>query len=253
MGDGPIDRLRNHQYPAIVLYLLLIAGAFLVGIIVFNFVILPSLTGKRDVATVPGIEGMSIKQAGEVCRKERLEFAVVAHRNSEEVPEGYVLTQDPRQGEKLKHGRTIKVVLSSGRPMEIVPSFAAKTLREAEVLIESSGLAKGRTVRMYVPGEGQQALLATSPSTGTKVPRGSTVDILLGMHGESKVYLMPDLVGKDFPFVKDKLEKLGFNVAHVAARRGQGKFPNAILSQTPAAGARIKEGDTIELVVSTLE
>jgi serine/threonine-protein kinase len=253
LGDGPIDRLRNRQYPAIVLYLFLIAGAFLVGIVVFNYVILPSLTGKRDVATVPGIEGMSIKQAGEVCGKERLEFAVVAHRNSEEVPEGYVLTQDPRQGEKLKHGRTIKVVLSSGRPMEIVPSFAAKTLREAEVLIESSGLAKGRTVRMYVPGEGQQALLATSPSTGTKVPRGSTVDILVGMHGESKVYLMPDLVGKDFPFVKDKLEKLGFNVAHVAARRGQGKFPNAILSQTPAAGARIKEGDTIELVVSTLE
>ena len=253
MGNGPIDRLKSRQYPAIVLYLLLMAGAFLVGIIIFNYLILPSLAGKRDTVIVPGIEGMSMKQAAEVCRKERLEFAVAAHRNSDEIPEGYVLTQDPRQGETLKRGRTIKVVLSAGRPMEIVPSFAAKTLRETEVLIESSGLTKGRTVRMYVPGEGQQALLATSPSTGTRVPRGSAIDILVAMRGEPKVYLMPDLVGRDFPFVKDKLEKLGFNVAHVAAKRGEGKFPNAILSQTPAAGARIKEGDTIELVVSTLE
>ena len=253
MGDGPTDRLKGRQYPAIVLYLLLMAGAFLVGIIIFNYVILPSLAGKRDTVIVPNVEGMSIKQAAEVCHKEHLEFTVAAHRNSEELPEGYVLTQDPRQGEKLKHGRSIKVVLSSGRPMEIVPSFAARTLRETEVLIESSGLTKGRTVRIYAPGEGQQAVVATSPSTGTRVPRGSTVDILVAMHGEPKAYLMPDLVGRDFPFVKDRLEKLGFNVVHVAAKRGQGKFPNAILSQTPAAGARIKEGDTIELVVSTLE
>jgi beta-lactam-binding protein with PASTA domain len=253
LGIGPIDRLRSGQYPAILPYLLMIAGAFFVGILIFNYVILPGLAGKGDTVIVPGLEGMSIKQASDVCRKEHLEFTVSGRRNSDELPEGYVLSQDPRQGEKLKRGRTMKVVLSAGRRMEIVPSFAGKTLRETEMLIESSGLTKGRTVRMYVPGDAPPAVLATSPSTGAKVPRGSTVDMLVAMHGEQKAYLMPDLVGRDFPFVKDKLERLGFNVVHVAGRRGQGRFPNAILSQTPAAGARIKEGDTIELVVSTLE
>jgi beta-lactam-binding protein with PASTA domain len=236
-----------------VLYLAMIAGAFIIGIIIFNFLIMPGLVRKRDTLIVPSIEGMSLKQAADICRRERLEFAVTGHRNSDELPEGYVLSQDPRQGEKLKRGRTIKIVLSSGRRMEVVPSFAGKTLREVEVLIESSGLTKGRIVRIFAPGEGQPSVIATSPSTGTRVPRGSTVDILVAMHGEPKAYLMPNLVGRDFPFVRDRLEKLGFNVVHVASRRGEGTFPNAIVSQVPAAGSKIKEGDTIELVVSTVE
>lgn len=251
---GLVDRLRKRQYPAIVLYLALIAGAFVVGVVLFDLVIMPAIVGRSNVSIAPAIEGMSLKQAQEVCGKERLEIAVTGYRSSDEVPEGYVISQDPHQGQRLKRGRTIKVAVSSGRKMEIVPSFAGKTLREAEVLVESSGLAKGRTVRIFAPGEGQPTVLATSPSAGTKVPRDSPVDILVGMHGEPKAYLMPDLVGRDFPFVKDRLEKLGFNVVHASSRkRGEGKFPNAILSQNPPAGAKIKEGDTIELVVSALE
>jgi beta-lactam-binding protein with PASTA domain len=254
LAGGLIDRLRNRQYPAIVLYLFLIAGAFLVGVVIFDLVIMPGIVGRGSVAIAPAIEGMSLKQAQEVCRKERLEVAVAGNRSSDEIPEGYVISQDPGQGKGLKRGRTIKVVLSSGRRMEIVPSFVGKTIREAEVLVESSGLARGRTVRVLVPGEGQPSVLATSPAAGAKVPRGAPVDILVAIPGEPKSYLMPDLVGRDYPFVKDRLEKLGFNVVHAASRkRGEGRFPNAILSQTPPAGAKIKEGDTIELVVSALE
>jgi len=87
-----------------------------------------------------------------------------------------------------------------------------------------------------------------------RLARRAPVDILVAIPGEPKSYLMPDLVGRDFPFVKDRLERLGFNVVHAVSRkRGEGKFPNAILSQAPPAGAKIKEGDTIELVVSALE
>jgi beta-lactam-binding protein with PASTA domain len=231
----------------------MIAIAFLVGIILFNYVVMPGLVGKRDTVLAPAIEGMSLKQAQEVCGKDRLELSVVGHRNSDEIPEGYITVQDPRKGQALKRGRTISVVVSSGRRMEIVPSFAGRTLREAEVLVESSGLSRGRTVRMFTPGEGQPSVLAMSPSTGSRIPRGAPVDILVAMRGEPKSYLMPNLVGRDFPFVKDRLEKLGFKVVRVVSRHEEKRFPNTILSQVPAAGAKIKEGDTIELAVSTLE
>ncbi len=186
MAGGLIDRLGKRQYPAIVLYLLMIGGAFLVGVVIFDLVIMPGIVGRGNVAVAPAIEGMSLKQAQEVCRKERLEVAVAGYRSSDETPEGYVISQDPAQGQGLKQGRTIKVALSSGPRMEIVPSFAGKTIREAEVLAGSSGLSKGRTVRIFAPGEGQPSVLATSPAAGTKVPRGAPVDILVAMHGEPK-------------------------------------------------------------------
>jgi len=194
-----------------------------------------------------------MKQAEEVCRKERLEVAVSGHRNSDEVPEGYIISQDPQQGSGLKRGRNVKVILSSGRRMEIVPSFAGKTLREAEVLIASSGLSKGRVVRIFSTEEGSPSVMATSPAVGSKVPRGAAVDLLVAMRGGAKSYLMPNLVGRDFPFVKDRLERLGFDVVHSVNRRGEGKFPNTIISQRPAPGSKVREGDAIELVVSTLE
>jgi len=254
LAGGLIDRLRKRQYPVVMLYLLLIGAAFLAGVVIFDLIIMPSVVGRGDVASAPAIEGMSLKQAQEICRRERLGIAVAATRSSDEVPEGYIISQDPRQGQRLKRGRTIKVAVSSGRRMEIVPSFLGKTLREAEVLVASAGLAKGRVVRIFAPGEGQPTVLATSPAAGAKIPQGASVDILLAMHGEPKAYVMPDLVGRDFPFVKDRLERLGFNVVHAASRRrGEGRFPNAILSQAPPAGAKIREGDTIELVVSSLE
>jgi len=253
LGEGFIDRLKRREYPAIVLYLFLIGGAFLVGIVLFDLVIMPSLVGRGDAVIVPAIEGMSMKQAEEVCRKEHLAVAVTGRRNSEELPEGYIIAQNPRQGEGFKARRTIKVIVSSGRRMETVPEFSGKTLREAELLLGSSGLSKGRIVRIYAPGMGQPSVITTSPAAGSWVPRGASVDILVALHGEPKDYLMPNLAGKDFPFVKEMLEKLGFNVVRVVSKGEEGRFPNTILSQSPAAGAKIREGDTIELVVSTLE
>jgi serine/threonine-protein kinase len=197
---------------------------------------------------------MSMKQAEEVCAGERLKLAVAGSRNSEEVPEGYVLEQAPRQGEGLKEGRTIKVIVSAGRKMETVPELAGKTVREAEFQLSAVGLVRGRIIRVYAEGAGEDnTVLTESPSTGARVPRGAAVDLLIAMHGEPKKYVMPNLVGRDLPFVREMLEKMGFNVVRVVGKRGQSKFPNAIVSQNPKPGAAIKEGDTIELFVSTVE
>ena len=79
------------------------------------------------------------------------------------------------------------------------------------------------------------------------------VHILLAMQAEPRKFIMPDLVGLDLPFVKDRLEGMGFEVARVVSRRMEEKFPNTILAQNPEAGSCIREGGTIELVVSTVE
>jgi beta-lactam-binding protein with PASTA domain len=73
------------------------------------------------------------------------------------------------------------------------------------------------------------------------------------MTGEPAVYMMPDLTGKDLQFVRQRLERGGFHVTRVVSRRDETRFPGTILAQNPAAGYSIKEGGTIELVVSTVD
>ena len=233
--------------------LLVAVGAFVVGIVIFQQVVVPRLIGRADVTIVPDVRGLPILAAEERCADSGLVCRVSARRFSGEVPEGSVIEQHPGADEQLKSGRTILVVLSSGHRMETVPDLRNMTMRQAELALESTGLLRGRVVRIFSPEPGENTLLATGPPAGTAAPHGSSVDFLLVMRGEPRRFLMPDLTGKDLTFVRDRLSRLGFDVTRVVTRRDAGRFPGTILGQTPEAGSLIRQGGTIELDVSSID
>jgi beta-lactam-binding protein with PASTA domain len=246
-------RIGRHTVHPLLLYAVLAVAAFLAGVFIFNSIILPGLVGRRDIAIVPDLAGLSEKIAEDRCGEVGLNLVVVGNRFSDDVPEGYVIDQDPTPDERLKGGRAIRVILSSGHRMEVVPDLIDKSLRQAELLIESAGLRRGRVVRVFDHARGQNLVISTSPAPGTEVPRSSPVDILLAMRGEPREYIMPDLVGMDLPFAKARLERMGFEISRVVSKRDETRFPNTILSHDPPAGSLIKEGGAIELVISTVE
>jgi beta-lactam-binding protein with PASTA domain len=228
-------------------------GSFILGVIIFNYVILPHLVGRGDIVIVPELVGVNVKVAEEVCRERGLKLLIIARCNSDEMPADYVVEQNPGPDEKLKGGRSIKVVVSSGQKMVIVPDIRSMSLREATLSLKSSGLEKGRVVRIYSHTDGESCIISSSPPIGMEVPYGSTIDLLLSMRGEPSVYMMPELVGRDLLFVREKISEAGFKVARVTTSLNRDCFPNTILSQNPPAGALLREGDAIELVVSAVE
>ncbi len=246
-------RVLNREIHPVLFYAAVVAAAFLVGVVIFDKILLPGLVGRGDVVIVPDLEGLSVGLAEERCGEAGLSLMVVGNRYSDDVPEGYVIQQDPSPEGSLKGGRAIRVVVSSGCKMEVVPDLVNRTLRQAELLLESARLRRGRVARIFDHEAGETLVVSTSPSPGTEVPRSSEVDILLAMRGEPREFVMPDLVGMDLPFVKDRLERMGFQVSRIVTRREGDKFPNTILSHDPPAGSMIKEGGAIELVVSTVD
>jgi serine/threonine-protein kinase len=240
-------------YHPFLIYIAAVAGIFILGMAVFNFVILPILTGRGDIVIVPELKGISLEAAEEACRESGLNLMVTGERYSGNVPAGYVLEQDPSPGEGLKGRRTVKVITSSGMQMEEVPDLAGRSLREAELGLESARLSRGNLSRIFTADTGPNRVAASSPQEGSLAPIGSSVDLLLYMTGEPAVFLMPDLTGKDLLFVRERLERGGFHVTRVVSRRDENRFPGTILSQNPPAGYSIKEGGTIELVVSTVD
>lgn len=231
----------------------IVVAAFAAGIVIFHFILLPIIFGRADIVIVPDTRGMPLPVAEEACRQRNLNLIVVGERYSETVPAGYVLEQDPAPSEGLKGGRTIRVVTSSGVRLERVPDMIGGTLREAELAVENARLRRGRVARVFRPGEGQNLVAAINPPAGSMAPNGSPVDFLVHMSGEPRLYLMPDLVGKDLQFVRERLERGGFHVSRVVTRRDERRFPGTILSQIPPAGHSIREGAAIELVVSTVD
>ena len=96
-------------------------------------------------------------------------------------------------------------------------------------------------------------MLETFPPGGSEVRKGRAIDILVAVGGSKKRYMMPELIGMDFPFAREVLNKMGFHITKVVREIKSGEFPDKILSQNPKPGELIEEGGNIELVVSAVE
>lgn len=231
--------------------ILIFAGLFTAGVLVFNFIAMPMLVHQRGAVIVPDLRNTSELQATESLTRLGLKVKVGRSEYDPQVPKDYVVSQSPRANESLKEGRTVTLVTSLGPRTGRVPDVAKQTLRQARGVIEHAGLAVGRISRVKRAGEERESVIATNPPAGEELREGEVVDLVIAVAGGGPSYLMPDLTKQDLFFVRDKLEKLGFRVASVRYEAQEGVFPNTIVDQRPKPGARIREGESVELVASS--
>jgi serine/threonine-protein kinase len=228
--------------------ILLLGGLFAVGVLVFNFVVMPMLVHQRGAVIVPDLRNSSEAQAVEALARVGLLLRVGRSENDAQVPKGYVVSQSPRANESLKTGRTVTVVTSLGPRTERVPDVKDSTLRQAQSVLEHAGLAMGRVARVKRAGAERDAVVATNPE---EMRQGEAVDVVLAVPGDRRAYLMPDLANQDLFFVRERLERLGFRVGSVRYEAREGVYPNTVIDQRPKPGARIREGESVELVASS--
>lgn len=235
-----------------VLIRLLILGAlFTAGILVFNFIVMPMLVHQSGAVIVPDLRNTSEAQATQALSRLGLKLRVGRSEHNAQVPGGFVISQSPRANDNLKPGRTVTVVTSLGPQMHRVPDLKGMSLRQGRSVLEQAGLALGRVARVTRPGTDRERIVATRPPVGDEVMDGEAVEVVLSVAGGGRVFLMPDFSGQDLFFVREKLEKLGFRVSSVRYEAREGVFPNTIVDQRPQKGARIREGESVELVASS--
>lgn len=230
--------------------LLVCAGAFLLGVLVFNFIFMPLLVHQRNMVLVPDLTGMSHKQAEKFTERIALKFNIDREMNSSEVPAGYVISQTPRAGDAIKEGRTVSVVLSLGPKKRAVPDLKGLTLRQSRIVLTRNGLRVGRISKVLLESDVNETVIASFPPAARELNEGSAVDLVIGAGGKKPSYLVPNLVGQDLLFVKEKLQNIGFRVSGVRYEYRPDTYPNTIIGQSPAAGTLIRKGDSIELVAA---
>jgi len=118
-------------------------------------------------------------------------------------------------------------------------------------MLEQAGLTLGRVARVARVDTERERIVAISPPVGDEVFDGEQVEVVLAVTAGGNTYMMPNLSGQDLLIVREKIERLGFRVGSVRYEAREGVFPNTIVDQRPLAGARIKEGESIELVASS--
>ena len=130
--------------------------------------------GPRPIDIVD-YNGKPAADATAALEKAGFEVDASDEQYNESVAKGSVISQNPNAGTGHK-GDTITLVVSKGPPLVEVPAVTGKQLDEARSLLE----AQGFTVEVDKAFGGFFGTVRSSdPAAGTKVPKGSTVTLLV--------------------------------------------------------------------------
>ena len=228
----------------------IIAGA-VVAVVLFIIILLGiKLFGNKDIE-VDSFVGMNyelqIKDNEEY--NEKYEFEVY-YASFSDATEGSVYDQDPKAGTEVPEGSTIILYVAKAGEGQVIPDFTDKNYREASDALERLGF-KVAVVPTQDDTVAVGQVIKTDPAANTTVAVGTTVTIYYAADTDAgKLFKMPKLEGKSLEEAKKILEENGLLLYKVESADSNVE-KDYVLSQSPADGSPVREGDNVILTVSS--
>ena len=175
------------------------AALVILGILIWIiFLTLGSYTKHGEYISVPNFAGKDVNLViGNLDYKD-FGFVVIDSVFDLKLPKGIIVRQDPLPDSKVKSNRKIYLTIVSTNPENtLMPDLKFLTLRQAISLLESTGLKVGRI--SYIPSFDQDAVQQQHfqhkvVDPGTKLVKGSTIDLTVGMGSQGQA---PEEIQKD--------------------------------------------------------
>ncbi len=164
------------------------------------------------------------------------------------IPAGRIALQDPAPGAITRRQRTIRVWVSQGSRITIIPALTGESERAAQLRLQQDGLSVASLVEVRSADFPSGTVMAQEPPGSA---RGTEVALLINRGEQSRYYVMPDLIGVAGTRAVDLLRTRGFRVTVVGELPYPGVPAGTVLRQFPTAGFQIAAGDPISLEVSS--
>ena len=192
---------------------------------------------------VPSVVGMTLAEATARIEGVALEVGKVTKAFSEKVPEGQVISANPKPGASLKKGTAVALTVSKGRKPIEVPDLTGKNAKNAARNLAALGLAVDATRQENSDSVPKGRVISQSPRDGTLF-KGDTVTLVVSK-GPVLVEV-PNVVGQQVQRARRILEDAGFTVE---VREALGGFFHTVRLQDPGAGSKVPKGSTVTLTI----
>jgi len=226
-------------------YALVAAGGFLLAYLVVAFLLFPPEILPNDTK-VPQVVGLLYDEAVARLEAVRLKAKVGEERFVELAPKSTVLSQSPPPGSIEPRGTEIVLDVSAGQRQIQIPPVVGLTQALAQDALEKAGLEVG-DVRDQESQSARGAVLSTAPAAGSAVSPSTRVDLVVSS-GPPAVNA-PDVVGQSYSAARAMLEQVGLRLGDVTTDSLATGIPQTVISQTPAAGARLAPGARVSLSI----
>ena len=157
--------------------------------------------------------------------------------NDDNVPIGFIISQNPMAGKKMGPGSTVDLVISSGPSLIELGDLSRKSVEDATQILETLGL-EFETLEEYSEDIEEGLVSGTLPEAGEIITPDDVVTLIVSLGIKIEV---PEVEGLTYQDAIDKLEEAGL-VATIS-----GDTSGVVRKQLPRKGEFLEPEGVVEL------
>jgi serine/threonine-protein kinase len=196
---------------------------------------------------VPAVRGETVGAARELIEEEDL-LVKTREQASKDVDPGRVIRSEPGAGTEVDCESAVTLVVSKGPNLITLPDVLGDDRSVAESQLEDLGLIVD--VDLEDADEPQDTVIGQDPGPGSQLTRGDRITLIVSTGAGSVI--VPSVLGKPGDSAADQLTGLGLDVEIVEQEVDDRSDDDRVLEQTPSAGTRLRQGDSVTIFVGVL-
>ncbi len=195
----------------------LLAIGFAITLFIFLLLFLRIYTHHGRSIAIPDLSDLPVEDAGKYIAKRKLRYEILDSVYVAGKDGGIVFDQYPKPGSLVKKNRKIYFTINAHSPEKILmPDLVGITLREARTKIEIAGLKIGKLIYRYDMAINvvlEQHLNGELIEAGDTVPKGISIDLILGKGLANERSMVPNLIGLSVEEAKNKAADALFTIS----------------------------------------
>jgi beta-lactam-binding protein with PASTA domain len=219
------------------------------------FYIFPGIEKKTYVRVVD-IRNIPVAEASKKLESIGLRYEIVEQVESDTIPAGCVILQQPLPKTLMKKGSEVLLILSKGVPTIKVPDVKLKSVDEAKKMLTEAGLTIGEIKEVDSEEVEKGKVVSTEPQNDVEVKKGTIVlinvskgkPVVQQVKKEVKKVIVPDIVNKSLIEAKKLLEQAGLRLGSIKKVCDENKDFDIVVSQLPKAGSTVLQGSKVDIV-----
>jgi len=168
---------------------------------------------------VPDFYGLTISEVNEIASKNKLRIFLIDSVFNSGVLPGTVVDQNPIAGAYVKKNRRILITINATNPeMVIMPNVVGVSIRQARAFLESAGLEVGHLSYVHdlaINNVLKQKYDGSEIQAGDTLPKGATINLVLGTGLSNRKTVAPDLIGLHFEKARIRILSASLNLGAV--------------------------------------
>jgi beta-lactam-binding protein with PASTA domain len=225
-----------------------------IGLILgFFYIYLPSSTNHMESITVPNLEGITMDELDEFLVKRGLRYEVSDSAYSDKHPALTILKQYPKAGAKVKENRKVFISVNRVNPPTVpMPDLIDGPLKNAQVVLTSNELKIGEI--SFKPDLAfnavlEQRLNGEPIKAGTKIHKGSVIDLVVGNGYGNRNLKTPNLISYPFDEAQYYIKGIQLQVGEIRNAGDSLQASGYIYKQIPEPESNIRLGQSVDLWV----